>query len=337
MEKEESKEEKMINSEENITDTLSISNNINNIYSSQKIQSKLYSIFSIISWILFIITNFFGIFFLFIYNSKEYVFIWTIKRISNSEKQKYFPIQINWFFIYLLFIITIVFGVIQCFYYIPSLMKKKNISIYFSMMGEISKFHFIPMFCISGLFIIGILLNFICDKDTTHNPDLHFINGIISGIIFSLIGLISLLIIYIQTIIKSDSFIQVLFIKKGAYSCLISLMVYTLFNNIFYCGYILRSNIDKNNFSNEWLNNCGIIFSGIIGCLNLVLSFFLKDIVLAGMNSLIYIGMTIYFYSIDEVKKNFTQYIDGIVDLAMILLSVCLFGYLITDIKNNNN
>ncbi len=337
MEKEESKEEKMINSEDNITDTLSISNNINNIYSAQKTPSKLYSIFSIISWILFITTDLFGIFFLFIYNSREYVFIWTIKRISNSEKEKYFPIQINWFFIYLLFIITIVFGAIQCFYYILSSMKKKNISIYFSMMGEISKFHFIPLFCISGLFIIGILLNFICDKDTTHNPDLHSINGIISGIIFSLIGLISLLIIYIQTIIKSDSFIQVLFIKKGAYSCLISLMVYTLFNNIFYCGYIIRSNIDKNNFSNDWLNNCGIIFSGIIGCLNLVLSFFLKDIVLAGMNSLIYIGMTIYFYSIDEVKKNFTQYIDGIIDIAMILLSVCLFGYLITDVKNNNN
>ena len=334
----ENNEEKMITSEDNITDTLSITNNnINNIYLAQKTPSILYSIISIISWILFIITGLFGIFFLFIYNNNEYSFIWSIKRISDSDKQKYFPIQINMLFIYLLFLITMIFGTIQCFYYILSSMRKKNIIIYFSMMGEVSKFHFVPLFCISGLFILGISLNCICDKDKTHNLDLHFINGVISGMILSLIGLISLLIIYIQTTINSNSFIQILFIKKGTYSCLISLMVYTLFNNIFYCWYIIWKYIDKNNFSNEWLNYNGIIFSGIIGILNLVLSFFLKDIVLAGMNTLIYIGMTIYFYSIDEVKANFTHYIDGIVDIAMILLSVCLFAYLITDIKNNNN
>jgi hypothetical protein len=328
-------EEKMITSEDNITDTLSITNK--NIYLTQKTPSILYSIISIISWILFIITGFFSIFFLFIFNNNKYVFIWSIRRISDSEKKKYFPIQINWFFIYLLFIITMVFGAIQCFKYIFSSIRKKNIALYFSMMGEISKFHFIPLFCISGLFIIGISLNIICDKDKTHNPDLHFINGTISGMILSLIGLISLLIIYIQTTIKSNSFIEILFIKKGAYSCLISLMVYTLFNNILYCWYIIWKYVDKDNFSNDWLNYNGIIFSGIIGILNLVMSFFLKDIVLAGMNTLIYIGMTIFFYSIDEVKANFTHYIDGIVDIAMILLSVCLFAYLITDIKNNNN
>ena len=179
----ENNEEKMITSEDNITDTLSITNNnINNVYLAQKTPSILYSIISIISWIFFIITGLFGIFFLFIYNSNEYVFIWSIKRISDSEKQKYFPIQINRLFIYLLFVITMVFGVIQCFYYILSTMRKKNITLYFSMMGEVSKFHFVPLFCISGLFIIGICLNFICDKDKTHNLDLHFINGVISGI-----------------------------------------------------------------------------------------------------------------------------------------------------------
>lgn len=203
-------------------------------------------------------------------------------------------------------------------------------------MGEISKFHFVPLFCVSGLFIIGISSNYVCDKDKTHNPDLHFINGIISGIVLSLFGLISLLIIYVKTEVKSDSFIKVLLIKKGVYSCLISLMVYTFFNNIIYSWYTIRRYVDKDNFSNNWLNYYGIIFSGIIGILNLILSFFLKDIALAGMNTLIYFGMTLYFYSIDEVKSDFTQYIDGIIDIAMILLSICIFGYLITDIKNNN-
>lgn len=328
--------ERMI-SEDNVTDSMSITNNnINNIYLTQKSPSKLYSVFSIISWVLFIVTGLFGILFLFIYNNNEYVFIWSIKRISNSKKQNYFPIQINWFFVYLLFIITMVFGAIQCFYYTLSSMRKKDIALYFSMMGEISKFHFVPIFCVSGLFVTGIILNFICDKDKTHNSDLHSINGIISGMILSLLGLISLIIIYIQTKIESNSFIQVLFIKKGAYSCLISILVYTFFNNIFYCWYIIWIYVDKDNFSNSWLNYCGIIFSGIIGIINLILSFFLKDIVLAGMNTLIYIGMTFYFYSIDEVKNNFTGYIDGIIDIAMILLSICLFGYLITDIKNNS-
>ena len=113
-------------------------------------------------------------------------------------------------------------------------------------------------------------------------------------------------------------------------------MVYTFFNNIIYSWYTIRRYVDKDNFSNNWLNYYGIIFSGIIGILNLILSFFLKDIALAGMNTLIYFGMTLYFYSIDEVKSDFTQYIDGIIDIAMILLSICIFGYLITDIKNNN-
>lgn len=333
----EDNDEKMITSEDNITDSISITNNnINNTYLSQKSPSIIYSVFSIISWILFIITGLFGIFFSLLYNNNDYVFIWSIKRISSSEKKKYFPIQINWFVIYLLFIITLVFGAIQSFYYIISSMKKKNIIIYFSMMGEISKFHFVPLFCVSGLFIIGISSNYVCDKDKTHNPDLHFINGIISGIVLSLFGLISLLIIYVKTEVKSDSFIKVLLIKKGVYSCLISLMVYTFFNNILYSWYIIRKYVDKDNFSNNWLNYYGIIFSGIIGILNLILSFFLKDIALAGMNTLIYFGMTFYFYSIDEVKSNFTQYIDGIIDIAMILLSICIFGYLITDIKNNN-
>ena len=330
-------DEKMRTSEDNITDSISITNNnINNTYLSQKSPSIIYSVFSIISWILFIITGLFGIFFSLLYNNNDYVFIWSIKRISSSEKKKYFPIQINWFVIYLLFIITLVFGAIQSFYYIISSMKKKNIIIYFSMMGEISKFHFVPLFCVSGLFIIGISSNYVCDKDKTHNPDLHFINGIISGIVLSLFGLISLLIIYVKTEVKSDSFIKVLLIKKGVYSCLISLMVYTFFNNILYSWYIIRKYVDKDNFSNNWLNYYGIIFSGIIGILNLILSFFLKDIALAGMNTLIYFGMTLYFYSIDEVKSDFTQYIDGIIDIAMILLSICIFGYLITDIKNNN-
>jgi hypothetical protein len=333
----EDNDEKMITSEDNITDSISITNNnINNTYLSQKSPSIIYSVFSIISWILFIITGLFGIFFSLLYNNNDYVFIWSIKRISSSEKKKYFPIQINWFVIYLLFIITLVFGAIQSFYYIISSMKKKNIIIYFSMMGEISKFHFVPLFCVSGLFIIGISSNYVCDKDKTHNPDLHFINGIISGIVLSLFGLISLLIIYVKTEVKSDSFIKVLLIKKGVYSCLISLMVYTFFNNILYSWYIIRKYVDKDNFSNNWLNYYGIIFSGIIGILNLILSFFLKDIALAGMNTLIYFGMTLYFYSIDEVKSNFTQYIDGIIDIAMILLSISIFGYLITDIKNNN-
>ena len=184
----EDNDEKMITSEDNITDSISITNNnINNTYLSQKSPSIIYSVFSIISWILFIITGLFGIFFSLLYNNNDYVFIWSIKRISSSEKKKYFPIQINWFVIYLLFIITLVFGAIQSFYYIISSMKKKNIIIYFSMMGEISKFHFVPLFCVSGLFIIGISSNYVCDKDKTHNPDLKrgiFLFNFFDGIYF---------------------------------------------------------------------------------------------------------------------------------------------------------
>ena len=79
-----------------------------------------------------------------------------------------------------------------------------------------------------------------------------------------------------------------------------------------------------------YINNCGIAFSIVIGVVNLCLSFGLKDIMIAVMNLLIYIGCTVYYYNIEEIViKYFGKNGDGIIDIIMIVLSALTVGLLL--------
>ena len=58
---------------------------------------------------------------------------------------------------------------------------------------------------------------------------LYLFNINIYGIIFSIFVLTSSFIIYIKIEIQNETFLKSLLIQKGAFSCLISLSIYTLF------------------------------------------------------------------------------------------------------------
>ena len=72
-----------------------------------------------------------------------------------------------------------------------------------------------------------------------------------------------------------------------------------------------------------------------IGLVNLSLSFVMKDICMAGMNFLIYLGLSIYFFNINkDVRKEMNGEAEGAIDIIMAILSVTLIAFLIFKYKN---
>ena len=50
------------------------------------------------------------------------------------------------------------------------------------------------------------------------------------------------------------------------------------------------------------------------------------------MNALIYVGLTVFYFKIDKNARKLKEYNkngDGIVDIIMLVLSVCLFAFLL--------
>ena len=160
-------------------------------------------------------------------------------------------------------------------------------------------------------------------------------------ILISFIGLVSISFIYFQTKIEYPM-IAKLTINRGTFSCLLALFSFGFFYNITYFGYLIR----WENYANEkigdkkyskwldlkdWVKGCNYTFSIILGAANMGLSFFFKDIVLAGINCLMYIGMTINFFLIKEQKlKDYfdKKVIVGIIDIVFALASIGLAVYI---------
>lgn len=197
---------------------------------------------------------------------------------------------------------------------------KRDESVYGGMMGEWSKFHFVPLLFVSALFIIGEC------TDSNKNKSNHFKDMHIAGLIFTIFGLISLIFIYVMTKINADWYI-VLTLRKGTYSCLITLMWYYFCYNIYY----VRS-YDTNKNIGKWIKGCGLAFSIIFGIGSLVFSFVFKDLVIAGMTTLIYIGLTVYYFKLPKSvrkDKSANKNGDGAVDIIMMVFSVVLIAFLI--------
>ena len=236
-------------------------------------------------------------------------FIWNIVLdVKNSD----FPILVIVEILYILFSILLLFALASFIFII----KNRNDS-EFGIFGVYSKFHFIPILCATSLHIIGKTFN----EDNLVKDIPH-----VFSLIFNAIGLGSLIFVYIKTNIAQ--FYERLVIKKGLYSCLIALFVYNLCFNITYYGYLKV--ISKDFFKGEnWIKGCYIAFSIIIGVINLVLSFFLKDVVISGMNLIIYIGMTIYFFDIDtSTRKRRNGIAEGIIDIVFGALTIAMICFL---------
>ena len=167
--------------------------------------------------------------------------------------------------VYIVFILALIIILGGCIVLFIKTLIKPDEEIKNGMMGNISKFHFFPLLCTSGLFIIGECI----DSYNKTNPEAiidHIKGRFYSGLVLSIIALISFIIIYIKTDINTQDWWVILLLKKGTYSYLIVLIWYYFCYNIFYIhsiGVIYDDSEDNHNLNLnllDWMKGCGLAF-----------------------------------------------------------------------------
>lgn len=281
----------------------------------------IFLIISLVSWLLYLALAWMSFF---IPNPKggyhkTYVF-WLNFIYRTNDPIIFYAIYINYIIFYMITVITIGFSTFGFFIYLYYYFIAKDINVKNGMMGEISKFHFIPLFFISLLFIIGESLGQNLNYKSIH---------LYTTILFTFIALVSLIIIAYNTKIGAPIF--ALTINKGAYSSLIGLLVYNFFYTFWLYGNYMKTE------TTNWDCGCIIAFSLLIGICNNGLAFLLKDIVLAFINLLIYIGMLTNFFKLEknDIQLDFKgSYAGGIIDIIMMILSLAMIAFLVFKYRN---
>ena len=306
-----------------------VQNNKSNNQSMGNDDSTLsWHLLSLITWIFFIIT-------IWASYHNQYTF-WSPLYFFNPFY--YMPLQIDipWLQLYIFFISLVGFV-----FYLIFTIYKKNQNIIEGMLGNWSKYHFIPLLFIASLYIISQSC-----RDYDYNG---FENGLkklktllIFNLIFTIIGFISLIVIYILTKLNSEWYI-VMAIKKGVYSTFIILLWYNFFVtiihlkkiNIYLKAYKDTSKADEygNNLKN-FFKNAGISFTIIFGLGSLIFSVVFKDLMAAFTNFLLYLGMVISFFNKNksqraERKESFNGWADGVLDIIYMALSFACIVFLI--------
>ena len=281
-----------------------------------------FALISLISWILVLITGWLSFF----VPNIEKVLIFMNQTIIDSDFQKIAasPLYMHEVIFYIFAIILLLSVTVSFIIYIYNLFKTKDENVINGMLGNISKFHFIPLLCVAILFIIG--------ESTDKNEGISD-TQLFFFLIFTILALFSMIFIYIYTKIDSPEYVNYV-IKSGAYSCLISFLIYNLFVVIWL--YILSKKEDEDIV--KFNKNCSTAFSILIFLANLCASFLLKEITISVANLIIYIGMTSNFYNIEKiVRDNALNKSNGIFDIFGIILSILMIGLVAYRKKMSNN
>ena len=251
---------------------------------------------SIITWVLFLITTW-SVFL-------SGGFVLNPIQLDYSYDNERYQSPINSRLSFTSGLISII-GAFGFYFYFKSTTLEKDQGIYQGMIGDMSKFHCVPLLLIS---IIIILTNSLTKT------------GCIFEIIFSILACGSLVFIYLQTDFEARWYV-VLTTKKGVYSSLIALTWYLFW------AFINLQEITKDEQSKSFLKDSGIAFSILIGVGNIVFGVFFKDLVVLITNFLIYVGMVQHYY-VNDLKENFGKACPGI-EIAMLVINFGAFIYLI--------
>ena len=307
-------------------------------------------IFSVLGWLMYLICGWISLKWLDednvhtgygYYNLGHYdlgPLVMTIPRLAlykepydNRKRGTIYPLQLQTSVIYIVVILTMLFALFAFIVYMIKSTCKKEGAVFDGMMGDWTRLHSIPLFIAAGLFLIGI-----CIGDKNYNwynlynwdeiwDDWEDAN--IAGIVLVILGLAALIFIYIKTDLPDDWLTAS--IKKGAYSTLIALEWY------YFCYIICNlANIDKPEKSNDNIKGCGIAMPIIEGVIALVFAFFFKDVIIAFMNVLIFLGAAVYYLSLHESlrKKDYTVghgAAEGIIDIVLMVLAIVVIILLI--------
>ena len=238
---------------------------------------------------------------------------------SDDDEQIYYPLQMSELMIYIVFNFAFAMIIAGCAVYIIKTFIKRDIKAIDGLFGNLSQFHFFPFLCNFAMSLLGILT----DNDGKKWDDIAS-----AGLAISLVGLASMIFIYITT--KSDSFDLTgkFFIKNGAFSCLIVLFWYNFCYDIFQVRMQTEEEYEK-----KWAKGCSLAFSIIFGVGSLSFSFLFKDVMVSFMNILIYIGLAKNYFElgIDTSSKDYNKNGDGAIDIIMLVCSMILFLFLIYD------
>ena len=311
-------------------------------------------VISFFSWISFLVTGFIGFLKLIIKHYDDsgisYNNIWSFMTVYDKyakyyEKTLYLPIEAKNYYYSIIFLIILISGLVAFLLFLIKTFFQRDQQIYDEMMGTFTRFHFIPLICGTCLFLSGIFRNsFIKNFDDYSKGS---INGqlakFVSDLIFSIFGLFSLVFIKFQ--IKTEQPFYIMFpIKNIFFSCLIALFTYSIFYSSVYVGQFSKIKRCMDNFIKyfdecmeiaedlkSFSKNCAIAFSLMIGLINLAIGAFLKDILIPSMNFIIYLGLTIFYYSIksEDRKKIEIPVLEGIFDIVMLICSIAVLSIII--------
>ena len=290
----------------------------NNIGGKNSIKS-IFLIVSCVSWLLVAVNNLASL--KWMYNGKKDGVsrsVWNIL-IYNE----YYPLQMNEIMIYIVFNFYYAIIFIGCVVYIIKTLIKKDQQIIEGMMGTISQFHFFPLLCAFAMTLLGEIY----DEDIKKRKNIAF-----TGLVISIVGVATLIFIYINTNFKNNVWWTKFCLKEGTFSCLIILFWYN------FCYVIYQARIlDKLEDIDKWTKGCSLAFSIIFGIGSIAFSYVFKDIMVSFMNILIYIGLVIHYFQeiLDTSKKEYNKNGDGAIDMIILMCSIILFLYLVIDyIKN---
>jgi len=284
-----------------------------------KAPNLIFMILSYISWVAITINNWIALSWLY---NKKYRTIWNVYIYLEEEEKLQAPLQMYYIMNYIVFNLIFTIISIGCIVFFITTLIKKDQEVINGIMGKITQFHFFPLLCYFGMTILGEL-----GMKADHIEDFYKTDK--AGIALSLIGLISMILIYVFTEIKSENWWANFFLK-GTFSCLIILFWYNFCYDIYY----LRLAVKEEEINYDWLKGCGIFFSILFGLCVIAFACAFKDILLSFLNILIYIGMSIYYFNYTEKERNTRQFNkneDGIIDIMIMAFSIVLFFYLIIE------
>ena len=292
----------------------------------------IYLIISYTSFALLIITG--GIAYAQVHKIEGVCIFWDIITVIEKYTGNLIvPVIIYSPFLYIIFSVFLCFAFLSLIFLI---IYRNNVGINEGMFGSITKFHFIPLLCASALYIIGECFSV---KDYKYNVKVWNMGDefFIPSLIFSAIGLFSLLFIWYKTSISDTPTRYV--IKKGLYPSLTALFTYNLCYTIGLFGYIKsyeNLTLDDLQAPLRWLKGASIAFSVIIGIINLGISIFMKDLVLSAMNLLIYIGLTIFFFKVPkDSRSQMNGEAEGIIDIIFGVASLATISFLVIKYKKS--
>ena len=154
------------------------------------------------------------------------------------------------------------------------------------------------------------------DSGGDEDEEIHAI--CIVDIIFTVLGLSSLIFIYRRTVITAN-YLMSIFVKKGVYSCLIALYIYNLIYMIGFYGIKLSEGE-----GDEFKTGFGYAIIVINGLSNIAVSYIFADYVISGINILINMGICIACLKLAEEKIK-----GGYVALAFMFCSLVNIVYMI--------